>query len=72
VSQTFEGKLVSSGPEPMPSIIEASQRVIYNGQNIRAVLYDDKELRDADGKITHYHCSLEDGTTAHVPVTLFK
>lgn len=60
-----------STPEPMPSIIEASERVVYNGQNVRAVLFDGRELRDDTGKITHYHCSLEDGSTAHVPVTLF-
>lgn len=55
----------------MPDRIETSKRVVYNGQHVRAVLFDSRELRDTAGQITHYHCSLEDGSTAHVPVNLF-
>lgn len=56
----------------MPTIIEASQRVMFEGVHVISVLQDGREMRDETGKITHYHCGLENGTTAHVPVTLFK
>lgn len=62
----------ADGFEPMPEIIESSVRVMFEGQHVVAVLYDGHELRDSAGKITHYHCSLDDGTTKHVPVTAFK
>jgi hypothetical protein len=58
--------------EQVPDVIETTVRVVFEGQHVSAVLHDGKELRDSSGKITHYHCSLEDGTTKHVPVELFK
>jgi len=58
--------------EEMPQIIEASERVYFEGKHVTAVLQDGHELRNSEGKITHYHCALEDGSTAHVPVELFK
>lgn len=64
-------KAAAPTPEPMPNRVEASERVMFEGQHVSGILQDNKEMRDEQGKITHYHCMLENGTTAHVPVTLF-
>lgn len=55
----------------MPAAIQVSERVVFEGKHVTSVLFDGHELRDEAGRITHYHCGLEDGTTAHIPVSLF-
>lgn len=50
---------------------EISGPVLFEGSSVKAIL-SGQEVTDADGKVTHYTCSMEDGSTKQVPVELFK
>ena len=52
---------VSDEPEHVPAISFPK----FEGVQVTAILDDGKE------NDTHYHCSLANGTTAHVPKELF-
>lgn len=43
----------------------------FEGIQILEVLQDGREVRDAEGSVKQYHCSLANGTTAHVPAEEF-
>jgi len=71
--ETPQEPVVSEEPaeEPVP-IGESPKLVEFEGTEVVSVLEDGKESKDSQGNITHYHCSMSDGTTKHVPIELFE
>ncbi len=60
-----------TGLTEMPDKIETQKLVVFEGQQVAAILHDGYEKRNDRNEITHFHCKLDDGTEADVPVELF-
>lgn len=61
--------LAKKQQKPASSHIEPAaegEGVFEDGVRVKAILNDGKETE------THYHCSMENGTTMHVPKSKFK